>query len=131
MSEKKNAILNHLALSVVSLHQSTAFYKNIIGLEEIEEPFKDGKHHWFSIGGYAQLHLIEASRQIREHDKSTHLCFSVTSLENFVERLERANIPYGNFMGTSKSPTIRPDGVKQIFLQDPDGYWIEINNDKY
>lgn len=22
----------------------------------------------------------------------------------------------------------RPDGVQQIFVQDPDGYWIEIND---
>ena len=129
MSEQKNAKLNHLALSVVNLHTSTAFYKNINGLEEMEEPFKDGKHHWFRIAEYSQLHLIEASKQIREHDKSTHLCFSVPSLEDFVERLEQANIRYGNFLGTSKSPTIRPDGIKQIFLQDPDGYWLEINNE--
>jgi lactoylglutathione lyase len=23
---------------------------------------------------------------------------------------------------------IRADGVKQIFFQDPDGYWIEVNS---
>tara|TARA_R110000868_G_scaffold1389_10_gene10744 strand:+ start:3320 stop:3502 length:183 start_codon:yes stop_codon:yes gene_type:complete len=27
--------------------------------------------------------------------------------------------------------TKRPDGVKQIYLQDPDGYWIEVNSAKY
>ena len=131
MTQKKHAILNHIALSVVSLQNSIHFYKHIIRLDEIEEPFKDGKHHWFSVADYSQLHLIEASKQIREHDKSTHLCFSVPSLEEFIERLEAAQIPYGNFLGTSKSPTIRPDGVKQIFLQDPDGYWVEVNNDKF
>jgi lactoylglutathione lyase len=25
-------------------------------------------------------------------------------------------------------PQVRSDGVKQIFVQDPDGYWIEIND---
>ena len=25
---------------------------------------------------------------------------------------------------------IRPDGIKQIWLQDPDGYWVEINDAK-
>ena len=130
MTHKKKAILNHIALSVVNLQKSTEFYKNIILLDQIDEPFKDGKHHWFSVAEYIQLHLIEASKQIREHDKSTHLCFSVPSLEEFIERLEEANIPYGNFPGTSKSPTIRPDGVKQIFLKDPDGYWVEINNEQ-
>src|SRR5687768_12924829 len=131
MTQKKNVILNHLALSVVNLQKSTDFYKNIIRLDQIAEPFKDGKHHWFRVAEYSQLHLIEASKQIREHDKSTHICFSVSSLEEFIERLEAANIPYGNFAGTSKSPTIRPDGIKQIFLQDPDGYWVEINNAEF
>jgi hypothetical protein len=26
--------------------------------------------------------------------------------------------------------SIRPDGVKQAWLQDPDGYWVEINDAK-
>jgi catechol-2,3-dioxygenase len=26
---------------------------------------------------------------------------------------------------------VRPDGVKQIYFQDPEGYWIEINDDKH
>jgi lactoylglutathione lyase len=25
----------------------------------------------------------------------------------------------------------RVDGIKQIYLQDPDGYWIEVNDDKF
>jgi lactoylglutathione lyase len=129
MSQKKNAMLNHVALSVVNLQKSTQFYEDIIRLEVMDEPFKDGKHSWFRIGDHSQLHLIEASKEIRFHDKSTHLCFSVSSLEDFVARLEKAGIAYGNFIGNSKSPTIRPDGVKQYFLQDPDGYWLEINND--
>lgn len=131
MSQKKSAMLNHVALSVVNLQKSTDFYKNIIQVEMMEEPFKDGKHSWFKIADHSQLHLIEASKGIRDHDKSTHLCFSVASLEDFISLLDKAKIPYGNFIGDSKSPTIRPDGVKQIFLQDPDGYWLEVNNDKY
>ena len=41
------------------------------------------------------------------------------------------NIKYGNWKGDSKEPQVRPDGIKQVYLQDPDGYWIEINDDKY
>jgi hypothetical protein len=26
------------------------------------------------------------------------------------------------------SPQVRSDGVRHIFVQDPDGYWIEIND---
>jgi len=130
MLQNKKPILNHAALSVVNLQKSTSFYADILQLEVIPEPFKDGKHSWSRIGEHSQLHVIEASKGIIEHDKSTHLCFSVTSIEEMIERLEKNKIDYGNWIGDSKKPTVRPDGVKQIFLKDPDGYWIEINNDR-
>lgn len=130
MLQNKKPILNHAALSVVNLQKSTAFYAEILQLEMIPEPFKDGKHSWFRIGEHSQLHIIEASKAIIEHDKSTHLCFSVVSIEDMIERLEKNKIEYGNWLGDSKQPTVRPDGVKQIFLKDPDGYWVEINNDR-
>jgi len=28
----------------------------------------------------------------------------------------------------SRAGEVRPDGVKQNFVRDPDGYWIEIND---
>jgi lactoylglutathione lyase len=77
------------------------------------------------------LHIIEASKGIVEHDKSTHLCFSVPSIEVMIEKLEKNKVDYSNWIGDSKTPTVRSDGVKQIYFRDPDGYWIEINNDKY
>src|SRR5689334_17439050 len=82
MTQKKKAVLNHVALSVVSLQKSTAFYTDIIQLDSMAEPFKDGKHSWFKIAEHSQLHIIEASEGIRSHDKSSHLCFSVPSLED-------------------------------------------------
>ena len=40
-------------------------------------------------------------------------------------------VKYGNWAQTNKGPEIRPDGVKQIYFQDPDGYWIEVDDDKF
>ena len=31
-------------------------------------------------------------------------------------------------MAGNHSPQVRSDGVRQIFIQDPDGYWIEVND---
>ncbi len=45
--------LNHIAVYVEDLAESRSFYSNIIGLEEIEEPFKDGFHVWYKIGAIA------------------------------------------------------------------------------
>ena len=122
-------VLNHIALYVTSLQVSTAFYHDIIGLDTMPEPFHDGRHTWFRIGGHSHLHLISGATAGTEHNKNTHLCFSVSSIPEFIGRLEKGNVKYENWVGDPKSVTTRADGIKQIYFRDPDGYWIEINDD--
>jgi lactoylglutathione lyase len=121
--------LNHIAIYVRELKPSTAFYENILMLRKIEEPFKDGRHTWFTMGVAGHLHLIQGAEANVKRDKNDHLCFSVQSIESFIANLEKNHIEYTNWPGTEKAPTVRVDGVKQIYFQDPDGHWIEINND--
>lgn len=128
-AQEKKPALNHIAVYVVNLQRSTAFYKDVIGLDTIPEPFHDGKHTWFRVAEHAHLHIISGATAVTTHDKNSHLCFSVPSVENFIETLNRAGIPYEDWPGKKQSVTVRVDGVKQIYFQDPDGYWIEINND--
>jgi lactoylglutathione lyase len=128
---KTNPTLNHVAVYVYDLQKSAEFYKNIIGLESIPEPFHDGRHEWFRIGAHSQMHLIKGAKSILEHDKDSHLCFSVGSMEEFIANLNKNKISYENWPGESNKITTRPDGVNQIYFKDPDGYWIEINDDKF
>ena len=122
--------LNHIALYVVDLKTSTAFYKDIVGLDTIPEPFHDGRHTWFGVGVKSHLHIISGATAKTEHNKNTHLCFSVPSVNDFVKRLEKNNVEYEDWPGTKMKITTRVDGVKQIYFKDPDGYWIEINDAK-
>lgn len=121
--------INHIALHVSDLEKSTEFYEEILGLKQIPEPFKDGRHAWFKIGPYSQLHLISGAHHIGKQDKNSHLCFSVKSVDDFIPTLDKHEIKRVNWLGTSRGPTIRIDGIKQIYFQDPDGYWIEVNDD--
>jgi lactoylglutathione lyase len=52
-------------------------------------------------------------------------------VEVYVARLNKLRIPYKNARGVPQTITTRADGIKQIYFQDPDNYWIEINDDKY
>ena len=131
IAQKKTPVLNHVALYVVDLKKSASFYRNIIQIDTVPEPFHDGKHAWFKVGDYSTLHIIEGAREPVVQDKSHHMCFSVPSLEDFIARLEKEKIFYTNLKGDGKTPNVRVDGVKQIYLKDPDGYWLEINNEKY
>ena len=95
------------------------------------EPFHDGRHSWFKVGEHCQLHIISGASSAKEHEKDTHLCFSVGQLADIIPRLDKNKIPYQNWAGESQKQTKRADGVMQIYLKDPDGYWIEINDDKF
>lgn len=131
IAQKKSPLFNHIALYVVDLKKSTSFYRDIIQIDTIPEPFHDNKHTWFAIGPHGQLHLIEGAKDIIPRERHNHLCFSVPSVEEMIKVLNKANITYSNLLGETKAFTVRVDGVKQIYLQDPDNYWIEINDDKY
>lgn len=120
-------VFNHLAIHVADLQASTLFYKDVIGLDTIPEPFHDGKHTWFSIGPGSQLHII-AGAMATQHDKDHHLCLRVASVPDFIARLTKADIPFEDARGNKQAVTLRPDGVRQVYFQDPDGYWIEIND---
>ena len=126
----QKVLLNHIAVYVVDLKISTEFYKDVVGLDTIPEPFHDGRHTWFSVGIKSHLHVISGATTKTVHDKNAHLCFSVASVPEFVKVLVKNNVEYENWAGEKMTITTRVDGVKQIYFKDPDGYWIEINDAK-
>jgi lactoylglutathione lyase len=121
---------DHLAIYVTNLEKSSSFYKNVLGLDTIPNPFNDNKHTWFAIGEGISLHVIEGATTSSSHPRNNHLCFSVASVEEFIKKLAKANISYESAGGSKNEITTRPDGIKQIYFTDPDGYWIEINDAK-
>src|SRR6476660_8613142 len=129
LSAQSKPVLNHIAVYVKDLKISTAFYSDVIGLDTIPEPFHDGKHTWYSVAENSHLHIIQGAKDISTHDKNTQLCFSVPSVEDMIVRLNKNKIPYESWAGEKRSVTTRVDGIKQLYFVDPDGYWIEINND--
>ena len=128
-AQSKKPVLNHIARYVVDLKTSTAFYMDVIQLDTIPEPFHDGKHTWFAVGPNSHLHIIQGAPATIAHDKNNHLCFSVPSIEDVISRLNANHVDYFSWAGEKKAITTRVDGIKQIYFQDPDGYWLEINND--
>jgi lactoylglutathione lyase len=125
---KAKPSLNHIAVYVVDLKISTLFYKDIVGLDTIPEPFHDGRHTWFSVGPKSHLHIISGAKEKTDHDKNAHLCFTVPSVTDFIDVLKKNNVPFENWAGEKNTYTNRVDGVKQIYFKDPDGYWVEIND---
>jgi lactoylglutathione lyase len=121
---------DHVALYVKDLDKSETFYRDVMQLGIIPDPFHDGKHVWFRTGEHSQLHIIQGAAEVAQHDINSHFAYSVPNLEVFEKHLDDIHIKYGNWTG-GKELQLRPDGVKQIYLQDPDNYWIEVNDSKF
>ncbi len=58
-----------------------------------------------------------------------HFALATTGFNAFVNHLETLNIEYSDWKDIPNKDYIRDDGIKQIYFQDPNGYWIEVNND--
>lgn len=128
--QQPTAVINHIAIYVADLKTATDFYEDLFKLEIVPEPFHDGKHTWFALGGTARLHIIQGAKVKGTYNINEHLCFSVASVDNFIKILKAKNIQFGNNTGVIGEVTHRPDGVNQIYFQDPDGHWLEVNDAK-
>jgi lactoylglutathione lyase len=121
---------NHIALYVADVEKSATFYHEVIGAEVIPDPFRDKRHIWFKIGEHNQLHLIAGNSEA-ERGKGVHFAFSVSSFDDLLGHLDRLDVRYDDGRDNAGEIRLRPDGVKQIYVRDPDGYVIEINEDRY
>lgn len=129
MSVSINKVISHIALQVIDLRQSADFYQNTVGLQPLEEPFKQGRHSWFALGSVCQLHLIAGAEQLPAFHIDHHLALSTPQLDDFIKRLTDAGVAFCDARKIWGSIHVRPDGIRQVFFQDPNGYWIEMNDE--
>jgi len=130
-AQSYNFTIDHTTLIVNNLKETGDFYNNIIGLKEIDHPTKDPNFRWFSIHGNTQLHLIYKTDVLMKKHKSSHICLSTDKLDDFIKNLNDKNISFEDWPGKKGAVTLRADGVRQIYITDPEGYWIEINDAKH
>lgn len=118
---------DHTAILVKDLDKSARFYREVLGLEEIKNRTEQATIKWFSMGDQMELHLIEDKNATSPEMKGIHMAFHSGNLEELMQHLIKNDIPFENWMGEAQKTNLRADGIRQIYLQDPDNYWIEIN----
>ncbi|MFD2670715.1 VOC family protein [Marinicrinis sediminis] len=115
--------IHHVSLLVTNIERSTAFYKEILQMEELPRPDFDFEGAWLAVG-QQQLHLIVHEGQTwREGGIDTrdgHVAFEVADYEETLRWLEQKGIPF------KANPSSRA-GFPQIFILDPDHNVIELN----
>ena len=119
---------DHIAIVVADLPASAQFYSEILGLDEITNQTKKTNIRWFTLADGVELHLINRSKEGIQLIKDVHLALAVNDFEAFVNMLREKKVNFENWPGETNSTNSRPDGVRQVYIQDPDGYWIEIND---
>ena len=121
--------IDHVTLIVGDLEQSRQFYVDILGMQEVERPAFGFPGLWFQAGG-TQIHLILAHegtgpagfpnpadvRASRNH----HFAFEVDDCLAATERLKEFGLAIAG------GPQTRPDGPVQVYVNDPDGYVVEL-----
>lgn len=120
---------DHDTLRVKNLEVSADFYQNILGLKEIPNGGLPNHIRWFQLNDRVQIHLVESAEEV-QRIKGVHMAMNTRKLEEFMDFLKKKEVHFENWEGTRYATNTRPDGVKQIYLQDPDGYWIEVNDNK-
>src|SRR6201995_2364784 len=59
---------NHAALCATNLKKTTEFYKTVMQLQVIANPFHDTTHTWFKIGPGLALHVIQGACKVPVND---------------------------------------------------------------
>ncbi|HSR59740.1 MAG TPA: VOC family protein [Robiginitalea sp.] len=126
-SQKFSFTYDHYSFIVEDLQKTGDFYAYALGLEEIPHPSDTVNFRWFRIRGNTQVHLIRKDQVVKTESKSVHLCLSIRDLDGYIAFLEQEGIPYWDWPGKPNSVTDRADGVRQIYLRDPEDNWVEIN----
>lgn len=120
--------LDHIALLARDLTETVTFLTEVLGLVEIPNPMGGTHIRWIEIGDGRRFH-VQAGDISRIHvEKQTHVALTATDFDATLARFRAQGIAFSDMAGTTGAINTRPDGMRAIFLQDPNGYWFEIND---
>ena len=123
-----NMSLDHISLLVRSLEASTKFYTEVLGFVPIHNGTEQPNIRWFGIGGIDALHITETDFGDTKLKKQTHFAINVDDFDGFVQGLRDKGVKFWSWAEKTGEVTGRPDGFRQVYVADPDGYWVEVND---
>ena len=125
-----NFRLDHIGLLVRDRDARVAFLTGVLGLAEMPNPMGGSTIHWIEIGDGRRFHVQAGDISRIRIEKQTHFALTASDFDAVLARLRRDGIAFSDMKGTPGAINTRPDGMRAIFLQDPNGYWFEINDQK-
>ncbi len=117
--------LLHTRYRVNDLARSVAFYRDILGLQEVRRHKSPRGSELVFLKAPESEETLELchfpdSGPVTVQPDLTHLAFQVDNLEAFGKHLEQHGLRY------SDGPHVKPDGSGFAFVDAPEGYEIEL-----
>ena len=122
--------LDHIALLVRDLDETARFLTEVLQIREVPNPIGGTHIRWFEFGNAQRFH-VQAGDITRTHvEKRTHFALSAPDLDAVIARFRGTGVEFTDMAGAVGEVNVRPDGMRAVFVQDPNGYWFEINDFK-
>ena len=127
--------LDHVSLVTTDLDRSIAFYRDVLGLRQIQRPPFKRKGAWMASGSL-ELHLIvnpgghfrpASTIDIGDIHFAARVADFQATMEHLVAGGYREDAPDGNPRRLVLQLS-GPGPYQQAYLLDPDNHLIEINN---
>jgi len=121
--------LEHVLVLTDDLEATKAFYCDVLGFMVGERPPLEFPGFWLYLDGSACVHIAERAAYethsaevglARVAGPIDHLAFAAEDHEALVTRLEAAGVE-------AVSNDVPAAGIRQLFLDDPNGVRIELN----
>merc|ERR1711964_297064 len=121
--------VNHITLIISDVEKSREFYVGLLGLTELNRPpSSKNPGAWLDMGN-VQLHLVQGAHAHIEAAHSTnpdhmmnHIAFETGNFDRSKSRLEALGREFKYVKVVKAAGMV----MRQIFLPDPDGHFIEI-----
>ena len=129
--------LHHLTAIVRDLDRTTTFYRDVLGLELVQQGANDddpdARHFWFAAGGAGAGLASRAGHMISFMEYPAmqqgvagtgsvqHFAFAVGSAEEL-----QAWRDYLPSRGVQCTDVFERSGFRSIYIRDPDGHIVEI-----
>jgi catechol 2,3-dioxygenase-like lactoylglutathione lyase family enzyme len=121
--------MEHLLVLTDDIEGTKDFYCRALGLEVGERPSLEFPGHWLYVEGVPCIHVADREAYAAHSERVgvpasqapvDHVAFNESDYEEAVARLEREGVE-------AKRNTVPGAGLRQLFLEDPNGLKIEIN----
>lgn len=119
---KNDFLIHHVSVLVGDTQTALAFYKDILGLTQIERPPLPFPGAWLAVGDAQQLHLLElessdpVTGRPQHGGRDRHVALTTSDLGALKNTLDKAGVFY----------TLSISGRKALFCRDPYGNAVEI-----